>query len=98
MRARYSAYALGNSAFVQATWHPDYRPAELNLQNGTRYLGLKIHETSGNEVDFTATLKLASGEKYLLRERSVFARLHGQWVYMNDVAPPTLEAAEDRAD
>ncbi|GGM02155.1 YchJ family protein [Deinococcus aerophilus] len=92
MRARYAAYALGNAAFVLKTWHPDHRPTTLHLNDHTRYLCLKVHEASGDEVEFSATLKVAGGEKYVLRERSVFAQLDGQWVYVNDVTPPTLDA------
>lgn len=94
MRARYTAFALGDTAFLLATWHPDHRPGELEVQRGTRYLGLRIHEAQGNEVEFSATLKLADREKYVLKERSLFGRCAGQWVYVNDVAPPILEADE----
>ena len=31
MRSRYSAYVLGNEAYLLATWHPDTRPAVLDL-------------------------------------------------------------------
>ena len=34
MRARYSAYALGDAAYVQSSWHPDTRPATLDLPSG----------------------------------------------------------------
>ena len=30
MRSRYSAYALGLTAYVAATWHPDTRAADLD--------------------------------------------------------------------
>lgn len=94
MRARYAAYALGDTDFLLDTWHPEHRPAVLNLQDGTRYVGLKIHEVQGPEVEFTATLKLATGEPYLLRERSFFQVLGGRWVYVSEVNAPRSAEVE----
>ncbi|MDV6373462.1 YchJ family protein [Deinococcus arenicola] len=91
MRSRYSAYALGNAAYVLATWHPDTRPPELELNPATRYLSLKIYEASGNEVEFSAALQVNRGERYVLRERSLFEQLHGRWVYVDDITPPGLD-------
>ena len=31
MRSRYSAYVLGDSGYLRATWHPDTCPDELGL-------------------------------------------------------------------
>lgn len=83
MRARYSAFALQNEAFVLASWHPDHRPAELHLDDGTRYTGLQIHEATADEVEFTVSLKLPDGRPHRFRERSRFAKLAGQWVYLD---------------
>ncbi|CAM3409959.1 YchJ family metal-binding protein [Deinococcus saxicola] len=91
MRSRYSAYALGNAAYVLDTWHPDTRPADLHLNPATRYLSLKIYEASGNEVEFSAALQVNRGERYVLRERSLFEQLEGRWVYVDDITPPTLD-------
>ncbi|MBZ9749255.1 hypothetical protein K7W42_00100 [Deinococcus sp. HMF7604] len=85
MRSRYSAYALGDAAYVLRTWHPDTRPDTLNLQGGTRYVGLRVHSAQGNEVDFTAQLKLEGGERYSFRERSLFRQDGEQWLYLRGV-------------
>lgn len=87
MRARYSAYALQDEAFVLGTWHPETRPASMDLRDGTRYLGLKVHGTSDHEVTFTASLRLPGGERAHLRERSTFAQVDGRWVYVDGVQP-----------
>ncbi|NTX99432.1 YchJ family protein [Deinococcus sp. JMULE3] len=87
MRSRYAAYALGDSAYVQRTWHPDTRPATLDLRDGTRYLGLRVHGAQGDEVTFTAQLRLPDGERYSLRERSRFTQLGGHWVYVDGDTP-----------
>lgn len=95
MRSRYSAYALGNAAYVLATWHPATRPPELHLNPATRYLFLSVHEASGNEVEFSAALQVGRGERYVLRERSLFEQPGGRWVYVDAVKPPTLDAPEE---
>ncbi|CAM4020481.1 YchJ family protein [Deinococcus frigens] len=94
MRSRYCAYALGNAAYVLDTWHPATRPPELHLNAGTRYLSLKIYEARGNEVEFSAALKVNRGEQYVLRERSLFEQVDGRWLYVDDVTPPTLDTPE----
>lgn len=87
MRARYSAYALQNETYVRETWHPDTRPGDLNVRDGTRYLGLKVHSATGNEVTFTASLRLADGRRAHLRERSTFTQVEGRLVYLDGVLP-----------
>ena len=32
MRSRYSAFVVGDAAYLLATWHPSTRPAELELE------------------------------------------------------------------
>lgn len=91
MRARYTAYALHLEAFVLGTWHPDTRPPNLRLEPGTRYTGLTVHAASGLEVEFTATLR-QGGQTLRVHERSVFTQLGGQWVYVDEVTPPTVES------
>lgn len=83
MRARYSAYALQNADFVLATWHPSTRPPSLDLQDGTRYLGLRIHLAAGNEVEFTVRLRLPTGGPGRFRERSRFVQGKEGWLYLD---------------
>ena len=46
MRSRYSAYVLGDEAYLLDTWHPRTRPAELDLDRDgrVRWLGLKVRK------------------------------------------------------
>ena len=48
MRSRYSAYVLGLEDYLQATWHPDTRPATLELDATPRpqWLGLSVKSHS----------------------------------------------------
>ncbi len=87
MRSRYTAYALRNTEYVRRTWHPDTCPPDLDLEeDDARYLGLKIHHAEGNEVEFTATLRM-DGRTHRMHERSRFTRLNGTWVYVAGVDP-----------
>lgn len=87
MRSRYTAYVLGLEDYLLMTWHPDTRPALLNLHEEltTRWLGLEIKNstTSGEHsaiVEFVARYKI-NGKAYRLHETSHFEYLDGQWLY-----------------
>ena len=74
MRSRYSAYVLGLEDYLQATWHPDNRPAtlELDATPRPRWLGLAIKaHTPLDEhhatVEFIARYKL-NGRAFKLHE------------------------------
>ena len=88
MRSRYSAYALGLTDYLLATWHPDTRPsaAELEPDDGTRWLRLKIlgHGTETPEqawVEFRAAFKQGGGSARHLHECSLFLKQNGRWFY-----------------
>lgn len=83
MRSRYSAYALADADYVRRTWHPDTVPAELDLNDGVKYLGLKIHRAEGDEVEFTAQLRGPQGQSHRMRERSRFVQQGGEWLYLD---------------
>ena len=90
MRARYSAYAVGNADYVFRTWHPRTRPVDLALDAMTTWTGLTVLDVVGGgerddsgEVRFVAAF--AGGE---LSERSRFVRRGRRWVYLDgDVDP-----------
>ena len=87
MRSRYSAYVLGDEAYLLATWHPDTRPTALDLATAPppRWLGLQVksHRTLNAEhatVEFVARYKI-NGRAHRLHEISRFEKLAGRWVY-----------------
>ena len=41
-RSRYSAFVVGDPAYLLATWHPSTRPPALELDPGVRWLGLDV--------------------------------------------------------
>jgi len=92
MRSRYSAYVLKIEPYLFATWHPDTRPASLNLANdNTQWLGLEIKrhiaesETS-TIVEFVARYKIG-GRAHRLHEISRFVRKDGRWLYVDGTFP-----------
>lgn len=95
MRSRYSAYVLGLTDYVHATWHTGTRPPlnELTLEAddlAIKWLGLdvKMHAANGDEatVEFVARSKVG-GRAHRLHEVSRFVREDGRWFYVDGVFP-----------
>lgn len=89
MRSRYTAFTFQNTAYLNATWHPDSRPENLDLadQTGTTWLGLAVkrHEVidAGHaRVEFVARYKI-HGRAHRLHEISRFERVEGRWLYVD---------------
>lgn len=88
MRARYSAYAVGDLDFVWRTWHPRTRPTELAPDDRLTWIGLDILDTvdggpqdQTGEVEFRARYR-ESGRTATLHERSCFAVRGRRWLYV----------------
>jgi len=88
MRSRYSAYVLKLDTYLLATWHPDTRPATLELDvESCKWLGLEVKtiiQESADccKVEFVARYKVG-GRAHRLHETSQFLRISGQWFYMS---------------
>ena len=87
MRSRYSAFVLGDEAYLLATWHPSTRPAQAESEPGTRWLGLEVRDhraidADHADVEFVARYRLA-GRGVRLHERSRFIREAGRWYYLD---------------
>lgn len=90
MRSRYYAYVKGNAEYLLKSWHPKYRPAELNLEKSQiNWLGLQILQTQAGlvgdaqgVVEFIARFEQA-GKPGMVQERSRFVFEHGQWLYLD---------------
>jgi SEC-C motif domain protein len=103
MRSRYSAYVLGLTEYLLQTWHPDTRPAALELEP-TQWLGLTVKATARQDedhatVEFVARSRGAGeggGRAHRLHERSRFERLDGRWLYLD--GEPDAGAALSGAD
>lgn len=91
MRSRYSAYALGNTAHIMRTTHPDSPHWRANatawkasldaFSVNTEFAGLEILATDETTVTFQATL-FQNGQDASYTERSLFAQVDGRWLYI----------------
>ncbi|WP_040685203.1 YchJ family protein [Nocardiopsis baichengensis] len=89
MRSRYSAFAVGDAAYVKQSWHPSTRPRELDLDPAMRWTGLEILSTTGGTafhtegtVEFRASYR-HGGAAGSLHEKSRFTRHEGRWTYVD---------------
>ncbi|HVX08383.1 YchJ family protein [Humibacter sp.] len=95
MRSRYSAFAVGNAAYLLSTWHPSTRPEELRLHAEVEWRRLEILDAVAGgpddgrgEVEFRAFGRIlpAPGRARdggVLHERSRFVRESGRWLYLD---------------
>ncbi len=91
MRSRYAAFAVGDAAYLLATWHPDTRPARLDLDARTRWTGLEVQATTDGgafhregTVTFRAHYR-EGGREAVVEEHSTFTRVDGAWMYVEAV-------------
>ncbi len=88
MRARFSAFALGNQEYLLRSWHSRTRPTELELDRELRWYRLDILESKGGSLDaegvveFKAYYRSPAGAG-VQRERSRFVREGGRWAYLS---------------
>lgn len=89
MRSRYSAFALGDSAYLLSTWHPSTRPTSLELDPGTRWYRLDIlNRVRGGMLDTEGTVEFRASYRGpelagSLHEVSRFVRESGRWLYLD---------------
>ena len=92
MRSRYTAYVLGDTAYLRATWAEATCPPDLDADpeapDAPRWLGLAVKrhvplDERHAEVEFVARYKVG-GRAYRLHETSRFERdEHGFWRYVD---------------
>ncbi len=94
MRSRYSAFARGDAAYLQASWHASTRPATLALEPDVHWLGLDVRahrvvDGTHAEVEFVARSRVGGGAAQRLHERSRFVRERvagaWRWFYVDGV-------------
>ena len=91
MRSRFSAFAVGDAAYLLKSWHSSTRPAQLSLDSRTRWTRLEIlAATDGGPFHSEGTVGFrayyrdgARGAEESLHENSSFAREDGAWVYVS---------------
>lgn len=98
MRSRYTAFALGLTAYLRDSWHASTRPAQLELDPDIRWLRLIIEDsTAGGPFDqigtvtFTAIGRSPEG-RFEQHECSRFVHEAGRWYYLGESATQALES------
>jgi SEC-C motif-containing protein len=94
MRSRYTAFVMGEIAYLVATTHPSARDAGLEAAyrstfESTQWIGLKVLQTfqgtasdKTGKVEFAATY-LQAGQRAVHHEKSRFKRHAGRWYYLD---------------
>ncbi|WP_406135481.1 YchJ family protein [Streptomyces sp. NBC_01089] len=89
MRSRFSAFAVGDTAYLLRSWHPETRPPRVDLDAGQRWGRLEILATTGGtafHTTGTVTFRAhftSRGKPGELCEHSRFERYEGAWVYVD---------------
>jgi len=90
MRSRFSAFARGRVDYLVHSWHPDTRPADLDLDDTITWRRLQIVDTeAGGPADATGVVEFRAqyvqhGRRHILHERSRFTRVpDGSWRYID---------------
>ena len=92
MRSRYTAYTLGDQAYIARTWAARTRMPvpDAGINDDARWLGLEVRaaSTGGDTatVEFVARYKIG-GRAQRLHEISRFVRENGQWFYLDGSFP-----------
>jgi SEC-C motif-containing protein len=88
MRSRYSAFAVGDEAYLLRTWHPTTRPRRLRLDPDRVWTALEIlGRTRGGLFDSEGTVEFRAHYRDGRRgaagqELSRFVRVDGHWLYV----------------
>jgi SEC-C motif-containing protein len=88
MRSRFSAFAVGDTAYLLRTWHPTTRPRSLSLDRKQKWTRLEIlGKTGGGPFHTEGTVEFRAhhtrrGEEGAQHENSHFVRDQGQWSYV----------------
>jgi len=85
MRSRYSAYVVGDAAYLLRTWHPRTRPADLDVSGGPSWQGLTVIAVDdGRDTDSVGEVEFeAVHDQGVVHERSRFVKRAGRWVYVD---------------
>ncbi|GAA1683767.1 YchJ family protein [Kribbella yunnanensis] len=87
MRSRYTAFVVGDTAYLLRTWHSTTRPPVLELSPNIRWTGLEIlATTNGTPFHTEGTVEFrASYAGGAQQENSHFTRENGDWTYVSPV-------------
>lgn len=88
MRSRFTAFAMGEPAYLLKTWHPSTRPSAVELDPELQWYRLDVGRTvqggifdDEGVVSFRAHYRHPGGDG-VQQEVSRFVREDGAWVYL----------------
>ena len=99
MRSRYSAFVVLDPGYLLRTWHPETRPAALDLDPDMQWRRLDIISTRrGGPLDTEGTVEFKAhfrhdGERGVHHETSRFLRIDRRWYYVDAAADTDADAA-----
>lgn len=88
MRSRYSAFAVGDTAYLLRSWHSSTRPGAITLDPDQVWTRLVVlGTTQGGLFDQEGTVEFRAlythrGRSESLHENSRFVREDGRWTYV----------------
>ncbi|HEX4291336.1 MAG TPA: YchJ family metal-binding protein [Trebonia sp.] len=91
MRARYSAFAVGDPGYLLGTYHSSSRPGAFSLDPTIGWTRLAVLETEdGGLFDSAGTVRFRAvyareGKRGVMDETSRFVREDGRWTYVGPV-------------
>ncbi len=90
MRSRYTAYSLGDEAYLLASWYPQTRPESLDLELANlTWTGLEIVQCqAGGPGDLRGLVEFVAhydkgGRQGQVHETSRFQKQAGVWLYVD---------------
>jgi SEC-C motif-containing protein len=92
MRSRYSAFAVGDAAYLLRTWHRSTRPKTLTLDADIQWTRLAVLESQdGGLFDASGTVRfraiyMQDGRRGAMDETSRFVRQDKLWTYVGPVS------------
>ena len=98
MRSRYTAFVVGDWAYVARTWAEETRPSNLAVApGGEPFTRLEIVETvAGGPFANEGVVEFAAHYPGgVQRERSRFARRGGHWVYVDGMTTSRFPFRDD---
>ena len=91
MRSRYSAFAVGDVAYLELSWHSSTRPRRVRVDTADEWVLLEIVDTqAGGPLDAVGMVEFRAhhrrgGQPGVVHERSSFVREDGRWVYVGAI-------------
>ena len=83
MRSRYTAFCLGDQAYILSSWHSSTRPSHLADEDPpAQWIRLKVINSTQNTVEFVATCRI-QGKAHKLHETSRFIFEQPHWYYVD---------------